>query len=342
MPKIIRREIRDLRALYWSERDPEGRAFAPLADALRRAGDLEPAVELLLDGLSRLPDFVSGHVVAGWVHRAREATIEAEEAFLRALELDEGNVSALRGLGLLLADRGDKAGALVYFRRLDEEEPGDPEVQAQLAQLGLSPEDVVVDVAELAPDDLVIVPIESLAPDGAPPSEGEPETGDRAHGVEGSDEAVTIAELAPAQKPAAPPAPPVAPAVDAPRVPSPSEREVGEHLTRTMAELYASQGLAERALRVYDSLIEAEPDDRALLERRDELLASLNEPESTGPLPEGAGDSAHAEELELLAEHMTDPSDANEELDSPFAWTREPDEEPPPREGPGSHGSESR
>lgn len=101
------REIRRLRSIFWSERDPDGRAFPTLADAYRRAGDLDQALELLTDGLDRHPDFATGHVVAAWVHRDRDDLPSAETAFRHVLDLDEENVQALHGLGRILVVRGE-------------------------------------------------------------------------------------------------------------------------------------------------------------------------------------------------------------------------------------------
>jgi tetratricopeptide (TPR) repeat protein len=131
----VEKEIQELRSLFWSDRDPDGRAFAALADAHRKAGDFDQALELLTDGLARHPDFATGHVVAGWLHRARGDDVQAESAFRRVMALDPENISALRGLGFLLADRSRAGEALGVFRRLGELEPRDMEVRARIVEL---------------------------------------------------------------------------------------------------------------------------------------------------------------------------------------------------------------
>lgn len=193
----LEREIRDLRALLFSERDPEGRGFAPLADALRQAGDLGQALELVREGVKRLPDFATGHVVSGWVHRARGDEQEAERAFRRVLELDGENVSALRGLGFLLADRGADGEALDVFRHLDELAPGDLEVRARLLELG-EREDVPIPDVDAAGQGRPIVAVASLAPEGAerpvaPIAALAPSTGSAGVGAPGASEAAGAA-----------------------------------------------------------------------------------------------------------------------------------------------------
>lgn len=161
-------EILGLRSRFWSERDPEGRGFAPLADAYRRAGELEEALELLEDGIDRLPEFTPGHVVAGRVHRDRGRPDDARGAFSRVLDLDPENVVALRALGELAEEAGRTDEALEHFRRLRALEPEDPELARRIEALEAGPEPVepageLGDGAEPAPSE---APEPAVAEDG--------------------------------------------------------------------------------------------------------------------------------------------------------------------------------
>lgn len=117
------REIDRLREILWSARDPQGRAFASLADAYRRRGDLPLARTMITEGLERLPGFSSAHVVAGWIHRDLASPVEADRSFRRVLELDPENAMALQGLGELAEERGSHAEAAEFFRRLSHVAP---------------------------------------------------------------------------------------------------------------------------------------------------------------------------------------------------------------------------
>lgn len=107
MVSSLAEEIRDLHGLYGSSRDPEARAFVPLADAYRRSGDAERALEVLTAGLARHPDFASAHLVRGMAEQDRGNVEAAARAFRRVLELDGDNARALLGLGRILVDGGD-------------------------------------------------------------------------------------------------------------------------------------------------------------------------------------------------------------------------------------------
>jgi len=310
VPGSLEREIRDLRAILFSDRDPDGRGFAPLADALRRAGDLGQALDVVEQGVGRLPEFATGHVVAGWVYRARDQGDEAERSFRKVLALDDENISALKGLGLILVERGEGDEALAHFRTLDDLDPGDPEVQARLVELGdldrlrassgsgAEPSDPIVAIEELAPDSGkpgLVVDIEDLAPDApATVDAASPHAGSRvvdiedlAPAPEAFDAVVDIEDLAPGgyERPGAPEvAPEIASAPDAPpsvaRPMTPAsdgERNGGEGpedegpWTRTMAELYVRQGHPDRAVRIYRRLAEEKPDDASITSRLADL-----------------------------------------------------------------------
>ncbi len=48
--------------------NPEGRTFAPLADAYRKAGDVPRALEILKAGLLLHPEYLSASIVLGRCH----------------------------------------------------------------------------------------------------------------------------------------------------------------------------------------------------------------------------------------------------------------------------------
>ena len=287
MADSLEKEIHELRALFWSERDPDGRVFAPLADAYRRQGDLVQALELLRDGLDRHSDFAPALVVAGWVRRDRGEMDAAREAFGAALELDEENAEALRGIGELAAARGDRPVALESFQRLVDLEPDDLEVLARLREIEGEEEGTLQVEAEVEGDSVSLYepPLVALS---EPPTIQEPLT-------------------------AAP---------DELR----SEDYEGP-LTRTMADLYVRQGLHQRALGVYRLLLEQAPDDAGLRERVDAMVALVLTAPASGIADTGGvttpGRPTDAE-METLAQDWAEGPRETGDLSTPFAWTVQP------------------
>ena len=77
------------------ESAPDSFVFAPLADAYRKAGMLEEAVEICRKGVRRHLDYPSGHVVLGKCYFDIGDLDLSEEAFKSVLNLDASNLVAL-------------------------------------------------------------------------------------------------------------------------------------------------------------------------------------------------------------------------------------------------------
>ncbi len=118
VPDSFNDEIRQLEALMFSARDPDGRAFVPLADALRRAGEMDRALAVVSEGMHRLPDFGSAQIVAGWVHREMGDAEAALDAFSRGVELDGENTVALRAAAELAREAGYGDSSIEFADRL--------------------------------------------------------------------------------------------------------------------------------------------------------------------------------------------------------------------------------
>jgi tetratricopeptide (TPR) repeat protein len=125
-----REEIAKLEALYAS--NPEGRVFTHLAEACRKAGQLERARSILDSGLERHPDYASAHVVLGRVLADAGDPAAAAHEFRRVLELDRHNLVALRSLGDLAAAGGNAEEALYYYGELAILDPSDMVIQDEI------------------------------------------------------------------------------------------------------------------------------------------------------------------------------------------------------------------
>ena len=176
MSESLEEEIRTLRSLFWSERDRDGRAFAPLADAYLRSGETKEALDLLTDGMSRHPEFTSGHVVAAKLYLQQGMHIEAEFAARRVLELDGENVVAMVSLAQVLEETGEAdelarvRAALVQLDPESEEaqsaSPKAPTVGAMAVDDALLEEsDSPIDAFETTEE---LMELDALAPDPEP------------------------------------------------------------------------------------------------------------------------------------------------------------------------------
>lgn len=163
----------------WLE-NPRGRNFAPLADAYRKAGEIDRAVELCLSGLERHPDYVSAHIVYGRCLMDQKNDLGAEEVFKKVLTLDPENIIALKVLAEI-ADRGGRADEGVeWLSRLLAADPMNGEAEEALkqarskaaaAKAAAPPPEPVTAETKPAPEliDLEIAPVNDAPASAAPP-----------------------------------------------------------------------------------------------------------------------------------------------------------------------------
>ncbi len=130
MSESLDLEIRTLQSVFWSERDPDGLAFAPLADALRRNGQLRDALDLLTEGTTRQPEYATGHLVAARLYAEQGMHAEAELAARRVLDLDPENTQALSTLVVTLHERGEHGEAATVRSALVAADPDSAEARA--------------------------------------------------------------------------------------------------------------------------------------------------------------------------------------------------------------------
>ena len=357
MTEALTHEIEELRRLMGSPRDPHGRVFAQLGDALRRSGSHREALSLLLDGVAEHPNFSPGHLVLAWTAQESGDLEVARAAYERTVQLDPENPNGIFGLGALLDRAGDPRGEAM----MQEAESLDRRVRVLAPRLPLDAEyggapsatpleDLpFVSLRDLAPDDgdpalaglpfvsltdlapevseddlgdvalaaLPFVPLGELAPDTEPEDAGPVEE----PGQEADFEElpfVAVEELAPGG--------PEAMALDEASVGELDEEEDeplgGPLVTRTMGELLVRQGLMTQAVEVFEQLVEDEPEDHALRARLEELHSALGdepaEPTLSGPRD---GKSRHVDAES--AHPSVDPPRHHPPVPSPFHLVEE-------------------
>ncbi len=111
------------------------RYFAPLANELRKAGNLSEAIGLCREFLPKQPEHMSGYIVFGQALYESGDLSEARTVFEQALALDPENLKALRYLGDIAKWEGDSAAARRWYERVLEADPRNDDIAAQLATL---------------------------------------------------------------------------------------------------------------------------------------------------------------------------------------------------------------
>jgi tetratricopeptide (TPR) repeat protein len=115
------------------------RYFAPLANELRKAGNLSEAIALCREFLPKQPEHMSGYIVFGQALYESGDLSESRIVFEQALVLDPENLKALRHLGDIAKGEGDTAGARRWYERVLEADPRNDDIAVQLATLVTPP-----------------------------------------------------------------------------------------------------------------------------------------------------------------------------------------------------------
>ncbi|HEX2121936.1 MAG TPA: tetratricopeptide repeat protein, partial [Thermoanaerobaculia bacterium] len=115
--------------------DPKSRLFYPLAEELRKAGQVTEAEQVLRHGLTVHTTYLSAWVSLGRVLRDQKKDREAVEALSYALQLDPGNVVAARLLADAYLSLGEKVEAIKKYKLVHALLPADQELEATIAAL---------------------------------------------------------------------------------------------------------------------------------------------------------------------------------------------------------------
>ena len=110
--------------------------FAALADAYRKQGDVDLAIEYVRGGIDERPDYASAHIVLGRCYLDKNMDDDAARAFEQVLALDAENIVALKSLEEIAERKGDVASARQWLGRLLEVDPMNEEARESLARLG--------------------------------------------------------------------------------------------------------------------------------------------------------------------------------------------------------------
>lgn len=281
--------------------------FARIASRLLELGRPEEAAALCSENVGRSANYLSGFLVLGESYLTSGNYEKAKEMFNTALKQDPDNLRALYLLGRTAQSAGEVLLAYSYYERLLEADPHCEEASLEAEKLKQEIEskeftppprpvqladkvELTVSLSELE-EGTMEFPKEKPKAERAHPARKEagefmkatevgvdtPLVGiDLSHVDRGSEPvtsspaSVSPRDLEPAPSAAAKPpeSPPAAP-------PAAPPKPLFE--TASIAEIYAKQGLFELALRVYQKLLNANPDEALYKSKISELEQKIRE-----------------------------------------------------------------
>jgi len=303
-PSPVNAKVEELR--FRLKTDPKSRLFYPLAEELRKVGLHTDAEQTLRTGLTYHPSYLSAWVSLGRVSRDQGKNDQAIEALSKALQLDPGNVVAARLLADCYLAVGEKVEAIKKYKLVNALMPSDNEVSAIIEQLereltpippaAVEPEVVTPSVSE-GPGEPVGAPAEAAEPEEPSFAAFLPSTAEEAILTADAEPMLLAHDESPFEEPVedftaaaieveAPPGIHIEEAplgaetatpwgsedepadVFAPTEEEPPPAAAPEPTdTVTMADLYARQGLVSEARRIYESILQRDPDNDAVREK---------------------------------------------------------------------------
>jgi tetratricopeptide (TPR) repeat protein len=124
----------------WSEelaRDPASLVFIPLADALRRRAELDPALKVATRGLERHPYDADAHDLLARIWADRGDLERAMDEWGAALRIAPQHAGALKGMGFACSHAGRGVDAERYLVAALATDPTDSTISAALSRLRL-------------------------------------------------------------------------------------------------------------------------------------------------------------------------------------------------------------
>jgi tetratricopeptide (TPR) repeat protein len=161
-------DIRSLTATL--ARDPTSLVYVDLADALRRRGQRDEALRVVLHGLARHPEHADGHDALARIYVDLGDLERARLAWDQTLQIAPDHAAALRGMGFVLFRQGQAAAAAAALERALALDPGDAAARRALETVRAAAPEVFV--ASVPPPPPSPVPPPGSAPPAPAPTAG--------------------------------------------------------------------------------------------------------------------------------------------------------------------------
>lgn len=116
-------------------KDPKSKLFVPLAEEYKKAGDLEMAIQVLLEGLENNPGYVTARAFLGKLLLAKGDLGSAQKEFEEVVKTIPDNLMARRKLGDLLILQNRPHDALTHYRIALSLNPGDGEFASLISDV---------------------------------------------------------------------------------------------------------------------------------------------------------------------------------------------------------------
>jgi tetratricopeptide (TPR) repeat protein len=116
-------------------KDPKSKLFVPLAEEYKKAGDMEMAIHVLLEGLKRNPEYVIARSSLGKLLIAKGDLAGAQKEFEDVVKISPDNLMAQKKLGDLLILQNRPHDALPHYKIALSLNPDDGELASLISDV---------------------------------------------------------------------------------------------------------------------------------------------------------------------------------------------------------------
>ncbi len=116
-------------------KDPKSRIFVQLADAYRKNGMTDEALDVLKNGLQHHPDYALGYLILGKCYGDQRKYEQAKDAFVTTLKYDPQNIVAMRMIAQICETLKDEKGQVEAYRGILTLDPFDASAKEKLGRL---------------------------------------------------------------------------------------------------------------------------------------------------------------------------------------------------------------
>ena len=276
-------------------RDPDSPRFALLADLYLKRGRIERAIELCQKGCASFPDYATGFIVLSKCYEKRGDLEQAREAMGQALRIDPENPSGYKRLAHLFEQLDVALLALQSLRQAAYFDPFDTSLAEQIdrftsqthqkapeseseSESKPEPESKSEPKPESEPEEVAAVAsaalVESTQPQALPPNQSLDDDRDDLYGDTDDRELLRLLQEIEEEEAAEPAPAPEEPPTPADNKPStPKNKRIA---TMTLAEIYTTQGLTQKAIEMYRELLEQEPNNTIIRSKLSSLEQNNN------------------------------------------------------------------
>ncbi len=153
-------------------KDPDSKLFVPLAEEYKKAGMIDEAISILVQGLEKQPHYLSARVSLGKIFIGKGLLNEAKDEFQKVIAIIPDNLYAHKKLAEIYRELGERDNTINELKIVLTLNPTDEWAISSLSELEKEPQQIhieptgpeITELPEVPPEVIGMIQEESVAP----------------------------------------------------------------------------------------------------------------------------------------------------------------------------------